>query len=307
MEERVISEYIEDFLFSKEIEEGCSKSTIREYGYDLEMLVNIVGDLNLNSPLLRQKIRKFLKILSEKGYTKKGIARKIASIRSFFTFLSINDFITKDPMLTIKTPKITLEENLPKFLNLDEMEMLLDYLKNNSLFNSKRSERYQVIIRLLYATMARVSEICRIRIKDVDFKKGYITLRGKGNKQRIVPVDDETLILLERAIKNRIYHEADDFLLTNTRNGPLTVRLVQMDIKKIKRKCGFLKSKKVTPHVFRHTGATHLRRAGMDISELQDLLGHSSVNTTKIYAKNDISSLKQNYNKLHPLNTLNEK
>ena len=149
--------------------------------------------------------------------------------------------------------------------------------------------------------MARVSELCNIKIRDVDFEKGYIRLRGKGNKERIVPVDKTTLEVFRESLRDRISYSPEDYLIVNTRNMKLNPRVVQADIKTIKDRCGFPNSKIITPHVFRHTGATHLRRSGMDISELQDILGHSSPNTTRIYAKNDITKLKQSYSTMHPL------
>ncbi|MFX1569429.1 MAG: site-specific tyrosine recombinase/integron integrase [Promethearchaeota archaeon] len=304
MENYKISDFIEDFLIAKEVEEGCASSTIKAYHYDLQKFIELVGDLQINSPLLRQKIRLFLKKLNDLDYTKKGIGRKIASLRSYFKFLTLNEFMEKDPMSTIKTPKIKLEESLPKFLRISDMEEIFKKLKDRKLFNSRRSSRYYLIIRLLYSTMARVSELCNIKIRDIDFERGYIRLRGKGNKERIVPVDQKTLEIFEENLKNRIIYDSEDFLLVNTRNQQLSPRVVQTDIKTIKEKCGFATSKVITPHVFRHTGATHLRRSGMDISELQDILGHSSPNTTRIYAKNDITKLKESYSQMHPLNNL---
>ena len=306
MENYKISDFIEDFLIAKEVEEGCASSTIKAYRYDLQKFIDLTGDLQINSPLLRQKIRLFLKKLNEMNYTKKGIGRKIASLRSYFKFLTLNEFIAKDPMSTIKTPKIKLEESLPKFLRISDMEKIFGKLKDRNLFNSRKSERYYLIVRLLYSTMARVSELCNIRIRDIDFEKGYIQLRGKGNKERIVPVDQKTLKIFRKHLENRISYDSEDFLLVNTRNQQLSPRVIQTDIKTIKEKCGFTDSKIITPHVFRHTGATHLRRSGMDISELQDILGHSSPNTTRIYAKNDITKLKESYSQMHPLNNLDK-
>ena len=297
-----ISNFIEEFLITKEIEEGCSQSTIKAYRYDLLKFISLVGDVNINSPLMRQKIRIYLKKLKDKNYTKKAIARKIASLRSLFKFLTLNEFISKDPMSIIKTPKIKLEENLPKFLDIQDIKKIFNDLKDKYKFNSKKSQRYYLIVRLLYSTMARVSELCNIKIRDIDFNEGYIKLRGKGNKERIVPVDQKTIEIIKENLYNRITYSDDDFLLTNTRDQKLNPRVVQNDIKTIKEVCGFSNSKIITPHIFRHTGATHLRRSGMDISELQDILGHSNPNTTRIYAKNDISKLKISYSLLHPLN-----
>jgi len=296
------SDFIEDFLISKEVEEGCAPSTIKAYKYDLDKFINLVGDIELNSPILRQRIRLFLKKLKDKEYTKKGIGRKIATLRSYFKFLTLNEFLDKNPMTNIRSPKIKLEESLPKFLNVKDIEIIFNKLRDRTLFNSRKSQRYYLIVRLLYSTMARVSELCNIKIKDIDFDKGYIRLRGKGNKERIVPVDQKTLDHFKEYLRNRISYNSEDYLLVNTRNQVLSPRVIQSDIKTIKEKCGFTDSKIITPHVFRHTGATHLRRSGMDISELQDILGHSSPNTTRIYAKNDITKLKQSYSTMHPLN-----
>ncbi|TXT65995.1 MAG: Tyrosine recombinase XerD [Promethearchaeota archaeon] len=298
-----ISDFLEDFLIAKEVEEGCRPSTIRAYRYDLEKFIKIVGDIEIDHNLMRQKVRLFLKVLKDKGYTKKSISRKIACLRSYFKFLNLNEFISQNPMNKIRSPKIRLEESLPKFLDLKDVQKILTSLQDRTKFRSKKSQRYYLMVRLLYSTMARVSELCNIRIRDVNFEKGYIRLRGKGNKERIVPVDNKTLLLIQKHIDNRIKYNEDEYLLVNTRNEQLTPRVIQNDIQIIKKKCGFSDSKIITPHVFRHTGATHLRRSGMDISELQDILGHSSPNTTRIYAKNDITKLKQSYNMMHPLNS----
>lgn len=306
MENYKISDFLDDFLIAKEVEEGCASSTIKAYRYDLQKFINLVGDLQLNSPLLRQKIRLFLKKLKDMDYTKKSTSRKIASLRSFFKFLLENEFIDKNPMRTIKTPKINLAESLPKFLNIPDVEKIFEKLKNKQLFYSRKSDRYYLIVRLLYSTMARVSELCNIKTRDIDFERGYIRLRGKGNKERIVPVDQTTLEIFKDYLKGRNSYDSEDYLLVNTRNQKLNPRVVQGDIKTIKEKCGFPNSKIITPHVFRHTGATHLRRSGMDISELQDILGHSNPNTTRIYAKNDITKLKESYTMMHPLNNIDK-
>ncbi|MHA2184340.1 MAG: tyrosine-type recombinase/integrase, partial [Promethearchaeota archaeon] len=164
MNECKFSGFIDDFLVSKEVEEGCASSTIKAYQYDLEKFINLVGDIDLNSPLVRQRIRLFLKKIKDMGYTKKGIGRKIASLRSYFKFLTLNEFIEKNPMSTIKSPKIKLEESLPKFLDISDINVIFKHLRDRTLFNSRKSERYYLIVRLLYSTMARVSELCNLTI-----------------------------------------------------------------------------------------------------------------------------------------------
>lgn len=299
------SEFVEDFLIAKEVEEGCAKSTIQAYKYDLDMFVSLIGDIDLESPHIRRKIRLFLKELKDRGYSKKGIARKIASLRSFFDFLNVNDFLTgKNPMKAIHTPTIREEEQLPKYLGLSDIKRIFEITRDKTNFSSKKQKRYYVMVRLLYASMARVSELCSLKVKDVNFEEGSLRLRGKGNKERIVPVDTTTLNVIKEYLEDRLFVESEDYLIVNTQNEQLSPRVVQEDIKTIKKECGFPDSKIITPHIFRHTGATHLRRSGMDISELQDILGHSSPTTTRIYAKNDITNLKVSYKKLHPLNSL---
>ncbi|MFO8019617.1 MAG: tyrosine-type recombinase/integrase [Promethearchaeia archaeon] len=298
------SEFVDDFLIAKEVEEGCAKSTIQAYQYDLDMFFSAVGEINLESPFIRRKIRLFLKKLNDRGYSKKGIARKIATLRSFFNFLNVNEFLTsKNPMKAIHTPTIREEEQLPKYLEISEIKQIFETTQDKTNFSSKKRKRYYVIVRLLYASMARVSELCNLKVKDVNFEEGTLRLRGKGNKERIVPVDTITLKVIKDYLEDRLFVKDEDYLIVNTQNEQLTPRVVQKDIKTIKKKCGFSESKIITPHIFRHTGATHLRRSGMDISELQDILGHSSPTTTRIYAKNDITQLKASYTELHPLNS----
>jgi len=134
-----VSDFIEDFLISKEVEEGCAPSTIKAYRYDLQKFINLVGDIDLESSVLRQKIRLFLKKLKDLNYTKKGISRKIASLRSYFKFLSLNEFISKNPMTTIRSPKIKLEESLPKFLNVEDIEVIFNKLRTKNYFTPGRA------------------------------------------------------------------------------------------------------------------------------------------------------------------------
>ncbi|MHA1339263.1 MAG: site-specific tyrosine recombinase/integron integrase [Promethearchaeota archaeon] len=293
--------YIDEFLIAKELEEGCSPNTINAYRHDLEMFQKILPDDISIEKITPSHIRIFLMHLKKKKYTKWGISRKIACLKSFFKYLELNEIIKINPMKKISSPKIKQEEHLPKYLTEQEIIDFMNFLKEGKGLSYHTRKRIYLIVRLLYSTMARVSEIANAKIGDIDFDNGLIRLRGKGNKERIVPIDPETLNLIQEYLKDRIIYNKEDPLLINAYGKPLSVRLIQMDIKKAKEKFGFSKSKRITPHVFRHTGATHLRREGMDISELQDILGHSSPNTTRIYAKNDITRIAISYKQKHPL------
>lgn len=291
-----------DFLIAKEIEEGCSSTTIRAYSYDLKILQREIGDLDVNHIKVFH-IRKVLKILYDKNYKKRSIGRKIACYKSFFNFCLENEIIEKNPMKAIKSPKFRPEEALPKYLSKSEMNELLKRLDNPKEFSYMIRTRLKLIIRLLYASMARISEICELKIQDVDLDRNLIKVRGKGNKERFIPIDHHTTKLLQSHIENRllIINDSNASVFVNNRNTKLLPRTVQQNIQLLKQSLGFSKDKKLTPHIFRHTGATHLRQNGMDLSELQDILGHASPNTTRIYAKNDLQRLKQSYMVYHPL------
>ena len=276
-----LSEIFSDFLIAKEIEEGCSSSTIRAYSYDLKILQRELGDINLNIIKIFH-IRKVLKILYDRNYTKRAIARKIACYKSFFNFCYENEIILKNPMKAIKSPKIRPEESLPKFLSQQEVSEILKFLENDKNIPYTSRIRLKIIIRLLYASMARVSEICKLKVLDVNLDQNLIKVRGKGNKERFIPIDKQTANLLRIQIEDRALLTTDrsTFLFVNNRGNQLKPRSIQQDIQNLKYLLGYSKDKKLTPHIFRHTGATHLRQNGMDISELQDILGHSSTNTT---------------------------
>ena len=297
-----LSEAIPDFLIAKEIEEGCSKRTIKAYGYDLKSFSSTIGDMPVTS-IQKHHIRKFLRELHARNYSKSGLARKIACLKSFFKFCEENEIIDNNPTRTIKSPKIYLEEALPKFLSREDMSQLLDLLNKNNTTTYDRKSRLYIIIRLMYASMARISEICSLKLSDLDFSSNSIKVRGKGNKERFIPIDGKTASLLKNHIENRQIEtkDQDAALFVNTQSRPLNPRVVQRDLQLLREELLFLQGKKFTPHILRHTGATHLRQNGMDISELQDILGHSNPNTTRIYAKNDIGRLKSAYREFHPL------
>lgn len=317
-----ISEILEEFLDSKALEQGCLPSTIRAYRYDLQMFQKDVGDLDIES-LKIFHVRKFIKLLGDKNYSKRGIARKIACLKSFFKFCLTNDIIDSNIMEKIQNPKTRSENILPKYLEEQEIIDLLNFLKQKKYLGKKGGIRLYPIIRTMYAIMARISEICNISLKDINFDGNTVRLFGKGGKQRVVPFDNDTKSILTEMIFDRmvefpemmkqlatqskedllnefIRSHGDQPLFVNRKGNRLSARVIQHDIK-IMREMFAGTSKKITAHVFRHTGATHLRQNGMDLSELQDLLGHASPNTTRIYAKNDVSLLKKSYDGKHPL------
>jgi len=296
-----ISETVSDFLMTKEIEEGRAPATVRAYRYDLAMFAGVVGDVEVDriTPL---HVRKFLRELADRHYTKKGVGRKIAALRSFFSFLAFNDLVDKNPMNKIRSPQVHAEEDLPKFLPEVQIQRVMKEVPHLNSLGFRRRLRLALVIRLMYATLARVGEVSRLRVRDIDFREGIVRLRGKGNKERLVPVDENTLAaILSYMDRSHFTGDPEECIFHNASGHAVSTRTIQMDLKLAKKLLGFSESTKFTPHVMRHTGATHLRQRGMDLSELQDLLGHASPKTTRIYAKNDITALKDHYARLHPL------
>ena len=299
----LLSEIIPDFLIAKEVEEGCSQNTIKAYNYDLQILLkHITNNINIEKIQIFH-IRKVLKYFYEKQYSKRAIARKIACYKSFFQFCFDNELLLKNPMRVIKSPKISQQETLPKYLSIEDMQSIFGMLEKWKGTTQHKNYRLKIIIRLMYASLARVSEICNLNLRDVNISNRSIKVTGKGNKERFIPIDNTTTKFLSEFIVFRQMESIAQVspLFTNSRNKRISPRTIQRDLQELKGKLGFPEEKKLTPHIFRHSGATHLRQNGMDISELQDLLGHANLNTTRIYAKNDISRLKKSYDEYHPL------
>ncbi|MHA1371882.1 MAG: tyrosine-type recombinase/integrase, partial [Promethearchaeota archaeon] len=292
----------EEFLITKQVEEGRSTNTIKAYQNDLKIffkfLIEYFNQKNIKFHSLESiktiHLKLFLQSLANRNYSKVGIARKIATLKSFFNYAYFLGYIKKNPTVQVRSPRISRMENLPKFLSSEEISAILQHVKE------KKWIQEYIMLRFMYATMCRVSELCGVKIKDIDLPRLTVRLRGKGNKERLVPLDEKTARLVKQHIFPR-RSSPDDNLFWNRRGAPIKPRMVQIFFQKIKKELKFPDDKKLTPHVFRHTGATMLRRNGMDISELQDLLGHASPNTTRIYAKNDIEVLSASYRKMHPL------
>nr|MDO8083917.1 tyrosine-type recombinase/integrase [Candidatus Sigynarchaeum springense] len=297
-----IAEAIEEFAITKRLEEGRSENTIHAYKHDLHMFFRFVEKLSSENGISVAKVadikvahvKRFLLSLGDRHYTKQGIARKIATLKSFFGYCRFMGRIQANPLDQVKSPRVSSAEHLPKFLTKEEIDKVLEHAREQ-----KWIQEY-LLLRFMYATMCRVSEVCGVRIKDLDLESGSVRLHGKGNKERWVPVDAKTLALIRKLVLP-YRHEPDDPLFTNKKGTTIRPRVVETLFQRLKIALGFPVDKKMTPHVFRHTGATMLRRNGMDISELQDLLGHASPNTTRIYAKNDIEGLNASYKRMHPL------
>lgn len=305
MEDLTFRQLIESFLISLSTEKGYSANTCRAYQRDLEEFYQYlktdmagsgsklnVTDLDLISPLT---IRGFLGVLYQKN-KKSTTARKLSSIRSFFRYLVKRGHIKVSPAKLVATPK--REKTIPVYLPVDEMFRLLDSIKMDGVLNL----RNRAIFEMLYSTGIRVSELAGLNVFDVDFTKKLIRVLGKGNKERVVPVGDKSLSFVKTYRKQleikKGVPDRNGPLFLNKNNGRLTTRSIGRILEKIVKECALLAP--VSPHALRHSFATHMLDAGVDLRAVQELLGHKSLSTTQRYTHVSIDKLMETYDKTHP-------
>ncbi|RLF20539.1 MAG: hypothetical protein DRZ82_01985 [Thermoprotei archaeon] len=256
-----INDVLEQFRAYLEFK-GYSKGTIKQYCNDIKLFLRHINVRPWEAN--RETIMLFLLNLNRKRkYKSSTLYRKICSLKTFYEFLRKIGLISENPVDEIERPKV--RRNLPQFLTKEEL---------NKLMSVADKFRDKLIIRLLYVTGLRVSELVNLNWEDIDFNNREIIVRaGKGGKSRIVLIDDRTLNMLKE-YRRLIRKEKGSVF-------DLSVRTVQHIVKELRERANI--PKKVTPHVLRHTFATHLLEAGADIRAIQELLGHSSLNTTQIY------------------------
>ena len=291
--------------YRKYLEErkNFSYNTINAYLRDLEDLflylnnINKIADFSLIDCLL---IRKYVVFLKQKRYADRTIARKISSFRVFFKYLMQQELINSNPAEYVQIPKV--KKRLPDFLFYEEIIKLIQSFKANN----PTSKRDKAIIELLYGTGMRVTELSDLNINDISFQDNTIRVLGKGSKERIVPFSDpvkkaiENYLVYRKQIPNVNYRQliSDKALFINNIGTRLSARSIRRIINKyIKIAC---LNKKISPHVFRHTFATHLLNGGADLRSVQELLGHESLSTTQIYTHITKDSLIKTYKKTIP-------
>ncbi len=283
------------FLEYLENQKNYSKNTTKSYKNDLIQFINFLKEEKIFDfeNVEYDDFVKFIGKLKVSNFKEKTIARKVASIKSFYKFLISRKYIKKNPSLLIQSPKIP--EKLPNFLTYKEILKILEIpYKDKWLYL-----RDKAIIELLYSTGIRVGELANLKINDINFVDELIKVKGKGKKERMVPVGKIALNCLIEYIEKRP-NKKEEFVFLNKYGGRLTERSIERIIKKYSLIQGI--NKKVTPHTFRHTFATHLLDRGADLRFVQELLGHERITTTQIYTHLTIEKLKELYEKFHPRN-----
>ncbi len=290
-----MNKQVDDFLNFLSTEKGASDHTTKNYAIDLREFAKFLGEKDLKS-LTYLDVRSFLAFLKTKEYSKSSIARKLACLRSFFKYLARENVLQENPAAGISTPK--KEKKLPSFLNPDEITKLLEAPAKNC-WEEKRDK---AILEMLYSSGLRVSELVGLNHDDLDFFSGLVRVRGKGKKERIVPVGQIALKTLKDYLDAKCPKEPANAikrpLFISRLGSRLTDRSVRRMILKYVKKSAL--GKGVSPHTLRHSFATHMLDRGADLRSVQELLGHANLSTTQIYTHVTTQRLKDAYLAAHP-------
>ena len=292
-----MNDLILKFIDEIKYEKNYSELTVKGYETDLYMFLEYLNENDIKNykSVDYQKIRDYISYLYELDYNNKTICRHISAIRSFFKYLKINDYIDDNPCTLVSNPK--LDKRLPKYLNFEEIEKLLNAFDNNNYLGLRNS----LILELLYSTGIRVSKITNIKLKDISFSNKTIIIDGKGNKQRIVYFGSICLNLLKKYIDNSypiLNQNNSDYLLLSKTGKKINEREVRKIVDDASSIAGI--KIKISPHVLRHTFATHMLTEGADLRSVQELLGHENLSTTQVYTHLTNEKIRNVYLSAHP-------
>ena len=288
-----------DYQFYLKIEKGLSSNTIESYTQDLKKLVSFLDANSISaSPITisSDEVQHFIYDISKKMSTRSQ-ARTLSGLRNFFNYLVFEEYRKDNPTDLIESPK--LGRKLPDTLSVAEIDNLINAIDLSDSLN----ERNRTILETLYSCGLRVSELINLKLSDLYFEEGFIRVIGKGNKQRFVPINTQTqhyILIYINQIRTQINPKKgfEDIVFLNRRGKKLTRVMIFTIIKNLAIKAGI--EKRISPHTFRHSFATHLLERGADLRAIQQMLGHESITTTEIYMHLDKSFLKEVVNTYHP-------
>ena len=285
---------IEKFLRHLEIERGMSGHTLRAYRKDLEEFVAYspkdADDIEMID------VRGFVAQQIKNGLTKTTAGRRLSAVRSFLTYLTREGYLKVNPAKLVTTPKA--ERHLPKFLSVDDVFALIERPDTIGFIHV----RDKAILELLYSSGLRVSEVCGLNAEDINTREGLVKVKGKGRKERIVPLGTKAAEAIRGYMTEKILlKKKSKTLFLNKSGTPLSERSIRRIVVKYSRLIGV--SGQIGPHTIRHTFASHLLQAGADLRVIQELLGHASLSTTQKYTHLDITHLMDIYDSAHPLSS----
>jgi len=275
-----------------EIEKNYSQHTLANYRLDLKDFSKFCGELSLEK-IDYLLLRKYLAVLKEKNLGNRTVGRHLSALRSFFRFLCREGYLKTNPILMLSSPK--LDKHLPSFMTEEEVAKLIE----SALPKDNRDElglRNRAILETFYSSGLRISELVALSLDDIDFISGIIKAKGKGKKERVVPVGDIALTALRKYLDQRKKQSSAVFLNKNGKR--ISTRGVRDVVEKYLKSAGIQRG--VSPHTFRHSFATHLLDRGADLRTVQELLGHANLSTTQIYTHLTTEKLKNVYDKAHP-------
>lgn len=281
--------HLEKFLTYLDIEKNYSAHTLLNYRLDLNEFADFLGATPIETATYPD-LRRFLAQLKAKNHKPRTLARKLSSLRSFFKFLQREGVVKTNPAYLLVTPK--LDKPLPHFLSEKEAVDIIEAPKDNKL----SCLRDKAIFEVLYSTGIRVSELVGLNVDDVDFIGNIIKVLGKGKKERMAPIGNQALDALKEYLDRR--QIKGPFVFANKNGTRLTARGVRNIINKYILRMA--SGGHVTPHMFRHSFATHLLNHGADLRSVQELLGHVNLSTTQVYTHMTTDWLKKVYNQSHP-------
>lgn len=293
--EKEIDRFIEYLKYQR----NYSDFTCNNYNKDLNEYNSFILSNKINYKNMDyNEAKEYVIYLNKKNDAKSTISRKLSSLRTFYKYLVLNNKVESNPFLLVSSPK--KEKKIPKFINYNNMEEIL----NVPNIKTKEGQRERVILEVLYASGVRVSELVNIKLKDIDFSNKNILIFGKGSKERLVSFGDYALEYINLYLKEGRNLLLDgvksDYLIVGKKSEKLTTRRVEQIIDDIIKRTSIKLN--ITPHMFRHTFATHLLDNGCDLLVVQELLGHASLSSTEIYTHVSNEHLREVYLKCHPRN-----
>ncbi len=282
------------------LEKSLSPNSIAAYINDINKLIHFL-DNSFNSiapdEVKLRHLKSFVELLNEKGVSPRTQARTISGIKSFYKYLLIEDKITSDPTALLESPKIG--RKLPDILSMEEVDDLINGID----IEKPEGQRNKAMLETLYSCGLRVSELVGLKITNLFFEQGFIKVEGKAGKERLVPVSGRAVNEINRYLNGyrktlNVKKESENILFLNRRGNKLSRVMIFTIIKNLAEKIDL--GKKISPHTFRHSFATHLINGGADLRAVQEMLGHESILTTEIYTHLDRDYLRSTINQFHP-------
>ena len=289
---------IKGFKSYLQIERSLADNSVQAYIRDINKFANYAIPLDISElKVTRENISNFLSEINKESISARSQARIISGIKAFYKYLIMEDYLKVNPTELIESPRIGLK--LPNTLSLIEIDNLIAAVD----LSNKQGERNRAIIETLYSCGLRVSELTSLQLSNIHFKEGYLRVIGKGDKERLAPIGGRAIKYLTIYINEVRNHQSikkghEDFVFLNNRGAKLTRVMIFLIIQKLTEEIGL--KKKISPHTFRHSFATHLIEGGADLRAVQEMLGHESITTTEIYTHLDKEYLRSNIIQFHP-------